>query len=63
MSPNQLGSIEESGVLSFEIESYMKANKANSSKGVSRVVLVNEKGERILDAQIIMTEFAPTKNK
>ena len=50
MSPNQLGSSEQSGALSFEIESYMKANTANSAKGVSRVVLVNEKGQRVLDA-------------
>lgn len=63
MSPNQLGSSEESGALSFEIESYMKANTANSAKGVSRVVLVNEKGERVLDVQIKMTDNVPTKNK
>jgi hypothetical protein len=50
MSPNNLGSSDSCGALSFEIESYMKANTANSAKGVSRVVLVNEKGERVLDA-------------
>jgi hypothetical protein len=41
----------------------MKTNTSNSAKGVSRVVLVNEKGERILDAQIIMTDYTTTKNK
>lgn len=63
MSPNQLGESEQSEALSFEIESYMKANTANSAKGVSRVVLVNEKGERVLDVQIKMTDNVPSKNR
>ena len=41
----------------------MKANTANSAKGVSRVVLVNEKGERVLDVQIKMTDNVPSKNR
>ena len=41
----------------------MKASSGNTAKGVSRVVLVNENGERILDAQVKMTDVAQTKGK
>ena len=49
--------------LCFNIESYSKEGTANGSKGVSRVVLINEFGQRILDTQIKLVGAAQTKGK
>ena len=49
--------------IGFEIESYSKEGTANGVKGVSRVVLINEFGQRVLDTQIKLVGAAQTKGK
>jgi hypothetical protein len=48
--------------LAFNIETYCQT-ESNSSKGVSRVVIVNELGERIIDTQIKLVNPAMSHRK
>ena len=46
------------GTIAISTETYQKAGTGNGAKGMSRIVLVNENGQRILDAQIKVTNAA-----
>lgn len=51
-------------ILGFEIESYCQESETfNGMKGVSRVVLVNERGERVLDTYIQLVNEACSNRK
>jgi hypothetical protein len=52
-------------VLGFEIETYCQENEGtfNGMKGVSRVVLVNMHGERVIDTYIKLYNEAPSTRK
>ena len=53
--------------LAFNIETYCQWNESegtsNAQKGVSRVVLVNELGQRVFDTQIRLVNPSPSTNR
>ncbi len=54
---------ELTNILSFNIETYCQEGSGNGLKGVCRVVLANEFGQRVFDSQIKMIKPAQTSNR
>ena len=49
--------------LCLNIETYMQEGSGNGAKGVSRVVIANQLGQRVFDTQIKLVNPAQTKGK
>jgi hypothetical protein len=54
---------EMTEAITLNIETYMQEGTGNGAKGVSRVVIINEHGQRLLDTQIKLINFASTKGR
>ena len=49
---------ELTDLLAFNIETYCQEGTSNGLKGVSRVVIVNDKSQRVFDTQIMLIDPA-----
>jgi hypothetical protein len=49
--------------ITLNIETYMMEGTGNGAKGVSRVVIINENGQRLLDTQVKLINPAETKGR